>query len=72
MESLKNYVEFIQTFKPQKPSKVFPGVPDDARDLLYRMLDYNPATRITAEEALQHPFFTNPPAMTPFENLPYY
>lgn len=23
------------------------------------MLDYNPNTRITAEEALQHPFFTS-------------
>mmetsp|Transcript_33156 Transcript_33156/g.98697 ORF Transcript_33156/g.98697 Transcript_33156/m.98697 type:complete len:438 (+) Transcript_33156:148-1461(+) len=33
-------------------------VPPEALQLLSRMLDYNPNTRITAEEALQHPYFT--------------
>lgn len=32
-------------------------VPDEAYDLLDRLLDLNPASRITAEEALLHPFF---------------
>lgn len=32
-------------------------VPDAAYDLLYRLLDLNPATRITADRALLHPFF---------------
>lgn len=32
-------------------------VPDGAYDLLDRLLDLNPATRITAAEALQHPLF---------------
>ncbi|XP_062437392.1 cell division cycle 7-related protein kinase [Rhea pennata] len=32
-------------------------VPDDAYDLLDKLLDLNPATRITAKEALLHPFF---------------
>ncbi|XP_076976410.1 cell division cycle 7-related protein kinase [Tamandua tetradactyla] len=32
-------------------------VPDDAYDLLDKLLDLNPASRITAEEALLHPFF---------------
>lgn len=27
------------------------------KDLIARMLDYNPKTRITPESALQHPFF---------------
>ena len=31
-------------------------VPDSAYELLYRCLDFNPATRITAELALQHSF----------------
>mmetsp|Transcript_25620 Transcript_25620/g.55802 ORF Transcript_25620/g.55802 Transcript_25620/m.55802 type:complete len:460 (+) Transcript_25620:120-1499(+) len=35
--------------------------PPEAFKLLARMLDYNPATRITAEEALQHPYFTADP-----------
>ena len=33
------------------------NVPTSAFILLKRLLDLNPSTRITAEEALQHPFF---------------
>ncbi|XP_025727961.1 cell division cycle 7-related protein kinase isoform X2 [Callorhinus ursinus] len=32
-------------------------VPDEAYDLLDKLLDLNPASRITAEQALLHPFF---------------
>ncbi|XP_074077795.1 cell division cycle 7-related protein kinase isoform X1 [Macrotis lagotis] len=32
-------------------------VPDEAYDLLDKLLDLNPATRITAQEAMIHPFF---------------
>ena len=31
-------------------------IPDSAFDLLYKCLELNPSERITAEEALQHPF----------------
>lgn len=31
----------------------------DGLDLLYKLLDVNPYTRITADEALQHPFFNS-------------
>lgn len=34
-------------------------VPDEAYDLLDRLLDLNPSTRITAAQALQHPLFTD-------------
>uniref|UniRef100_H2S678 non-specific serine/threonine protein kinase n=1 Tax=Takifugu rubripes TaxID=31033 RepID=H2S678_TAKRU len=34
-------------------------VPDEAYDLLDRLLDLNPATRITAAQALHHPLFTD-------------
>nr|XP_060629894.1 cell division cycle 7-related protein kinase [Anolis sagrei ordinatus] len=34
-------------------------VPDEAYDLLDKLLDLNPATRITAKDALLHPFFRN-------------
>nr|XP_057922095.1 cell division cycle 7-related protein kinase-like isoform X2 [Doryrhamphus excisus] len=33
------------------------GVPDEAYDLLDRLLDLNPTSRITAAQALQHPLF---------------
>ncbi|KAJ0012168.1 hypothetical protein NQD34_013143 [Periophthalmus magnuspinnatus] len=35
------------------------GVPDEAYDLLDRLLELNPATRITAADALTHPLFTD-------------
>ena len=35
------------------------NVPESAYELLYRCLDLNPVTRITAEQALSHPFTTN-------------
>lgn len=34
---------------------------DSALDLLNAMLSYNPVTRITAKDALQHPYFTQAP-----------
>lgn len=33
-----------------------PPVPPDALDLLQRILVFNPDKRLTAEEALQHPY----------------
>ena len=38
--------------------KSWRNIPDSAFDLLRRLIDLNPYTRITAEEALKHPFFT--------------
>ncbi|XP_059504068.1 cell division cycle 7-related protein kinase isoform X1 [Stegostoma tigrinum] len=40
-------------------TKSWNRVPDLAYDLLDKLLDLNPATRITAEKALKHPFFEN-------------
>jgi serine/threonine protein kinase len=45
---------------PDKPvaslRRQFPGTPNDALDLLGKMLQIHPKKRITVEEALQHPF----------------
>ncbi|XP_029401295.1 cell division cycle 7-related protein kinase isoform X2 [Mus pahari] len=38
-------------------SEGWDSVPDEAYDLLDKLLDLNPASRITAEAALLHPFF---------------
>ena len=46
--------------KPPRPSR--PRLCSrPARPQLKRMLEYDPSQRITAEEALQHPFFTGEP-----------
>ncbi|CAH1785729.1 unnamed protein product [Owenia fusiformis] len=42
---------------PVKSKNSWDNVPQDAYDLLYKLLDLNPHTRITAESALEHPFF---------------
>lgn len=35
------------------------NIPDSAYDLLKKLLDMNPFTRITADQALQHEFFSS-------------
>jgi cell division cycle 2-like len=39
----------------------FPYLTESGHDLLSKLLTYDPAQRITAEEALQHPYFTESP-----------
>ena len=36
--------------------KEFPGASDFARDLLTKMLTFNPAKRCTVQDVLEHPF----------------
>ncbi|KAJ2847718.1 TFIIH complex serine/threonine-protein kinase subunit kin28, partial [Coemansia erecta] len=58
--------------KYPKPSlaDLFHGASEDTLDLMNRMLTYNPVTRITAAEALQHPYFRNFPRPTRPAKLP--
>ena len=50
--------------KPKKSlEELIPNVPSDGLDLLKRLLQFNPDKRLTAQEALNHPFvarFHNP------------
>ena len=37
--------------------ELVPNAPDDALDLLSKLLTYDPNDRLTAREVLEHPFF---------------
>jgi renal tumor antigen len=38
-------------------AKLIPNVSPDAQDLITKLLIYNPDNRITANQALKHPYF---------------
>ncbi|XP_051481520.1 cell division cycle 7-related protein kinase isoform X2 [Apus apus] len=58
IQHLKSFQEGDGAFEMKATDmKGWDQVPDEAYDLLDKLLDLNPATRITAKEALLHPFF---------------
>lgn len=57
MNSYPILFEFDRKYPKKSPSQLFPGAPDDLLDLLYRMLDYNPNTRITAAQVFNYLLF---------------
>ncbi|GAA5797022.1 kinase-like domain-containing protein [Helicostylum pulchrum] len=64
-----SYVEHrFPQIKPHPLHKIFHTANPEAVDLLSRMLQYNPQHRITAIEALSHPFFD--PIRDPNTRLP--
>uniref|UniRef100_A0A7S1KRE3 Protein kinase domain-containing protein n=1 Tax=Percolomonas cosmopolitus TaxID=63605 RepID=A0A7S1KRE3_9EUKA len=51
------YLTSLPYFKRRNFREVFPSASKDALDLIEKMLVFNPARRISAEEALRHPYF---------------
>lgn len=54
-----NYMEYrFPQIKPHPFTKVFRrGTPSDSLDLIAKVLDYTPNTRLSAFDAMCHPFF---------------
>lgn len=57
-QKAKEYMQSLPSC-PQKPwSSVFPDAPEPALDLLSKMLQWDPSKRISAHEALAHPWLS--------------
>jgi serine/threonine protein kinase len=52
----KDCLDQIQITRKKSLSQFFPNTPDDALDLLKNLLVLNPHKRLTAEQALRHPY----------------
>lgn len=69
MVYLPDYVEY--QFVPAPPLRsLFPMASDDALDLLSKMFTYDPKTRISVQQALEHRYFTSGPLPTEPAKLP--
>jgi mitogen-activated protein kinase 15 len=56
-------MEGCSVMQAKKIQEVFPSANEEAADLLIKLLQFNPYKRLTAEQALQHPYvaqFHNP------------
>lgn len=69
MKYLPDY--FTVAPRPPAVKRRFEDFPEDAVSLLCSMLRFDPNKRVTAVEALRDPYFSNAPAPTPQELLPF-
>lgn len=57
VEELPEYKTAFPKWKPKELTKLLPGLDASGIDLLKKFLIYNPAGRISARKAMQHPYF---------------
>ncbi|KAG2375139.1 hypothetical protein C9374_010143 [Naegleria lovaniensis] len=66
---LPNYIEF-EPFPKTDFSALFTAASRDAIDLISKLLVFDPNKRITAQQALKHPYFTRGVQPTPKTQIP--
>ena len=59
VKELPDWKEDFPVFKPQSLKQVCPALDDLGIDLLSKLMQLDPAKRLSAEEALQHPYFSD-------------
>ncbi|KAH9306915.1 hypothetical protein KI387_011319 [Taxus chinensis] len=69
MHCLPDFVEFQQV-PPQPLRTLFPTATEDALDLLSKMFAFDPKQRISAQQALEHRYFSSAPVPTRPDLLP--
>lgn len=71
-EKLPHAKQLIFPTQPKnRLEKYIPNLSNNARDLMNRMLTYDPKSRISASDSLSHVYFTdNDPAPAPMGTLP--
>lgn len=69
VQHLRHFMRF-EPREPTDPRQLFRAVPDDALDLLGKMLVWDPSRRISAADALKHPYFTSGVKPAPLSELP--
>lgn len=59
VSSLQDYQEDFPAWQPIQVSHILPGMCDAGIDLIEKLLPLDPRMRLTAQEALQHPYFSD-------------
>jgi len=59
INSLPYYKDTFPKWQPKKMESVFPDLDENGINLLRKLLLYDPNQRITAKQALSHPYFKN-------------
>ena len=66
---LPDYIEFTRQTPPPL-RQLFVTAPMEALDLLQDLLAFDPSRRLSAKDAMKHPYFSTAPLATPYPSLP--